>query len=48
VSILGNILGREVAVVVKDRLPLGIVVIKTARGPAVEQEIFVDEFHKNS
>jgi len=46
-TILGDVLWSEVAVIIKDRLLLGVIAIEPARGLGMEQEILVDEFHKN-
>ena len=41
----GNVVGRKMAVVVEDRLSLGVLVEQTLRGFGVQQKIFVDERH---
>jgi len=43
--ILGDILGRKVAVVIEDRLGLRKLVVKAARRHRAEEKVVVDELH---
>ena len=42
-TIVGNVLRRQVIVVVEDRLWLGVFVVQPERGVGLQQEIVVDE-----
>jgi hypothetical protein len=44
-AVLGDIARREMIVVIEHRLGFGKVMIKSPRGPGLEQKIVVDEFH---
>jgi hypothetical protein len=46
-AIFGDVFGREMAVVVKNRLGFCILVKETARGLGGQQKIVVDERHRS-
>ena len=45
-SVLGHVTGWQVAMVVEDRLLLGVFVIEPLRGFIGKEEIVVDEGHR--